>query len=364
MLKLIEPVIDEREIEAVTNVLKSGWLTEGSVSREFEKKVADYVGVKHAIVMNNCTTAMELALKVAVIAVAGKGGQVVIPDFTHPATANAVYLAGLEPVLVDVDFETFNISADAIKCAVNDKTRAILPVSWGGYPLSNINELLYWDLPIVEDGACSLGADYMGWKTGSMSDITCFSFHPRKILTTGEGGMITTNYDCYEKEIKSLKNFGVNEKGSFVRFGTNYKLSDVLSAIGLVQFSKFETLVKERIELAKQYDRLLRKVDGVIVPERNKNVKHVYQTYCVYIDDCSTKRDYVITRMKEKNIQTQIGAHALHLLPVFRKTKKVGKLENSTKLFRNLLALPMFHGMTDEDQKYVVNSLKEVMVDG
>jgi len=360
-IKLIEPVIGKEEIRNVGKVLRSGWLTEGPRTQELEERIKQYVGVNYAVATTSCTTAIELALRALQV---GPGDEVIVPDFTHPATGNMVRWVGATPVLVDVDLFSHNVDPKEAEEAITKKTRCILPVSWGGNPLEikPLDELKEkHGLSIVEDAACSLGAEFDGKRTGTMADISCLSFHPRKIITTGEGGMAVTDDATYAKRIGHLKKFGMETAGGEITFtgdGTNYKLSDVLAAIGIAQMDKIEAIIKRRIELAKGYGELLSNVDSVRPPENKKNVKHTYQTYAVYIEKEGT-RDRIIDDLRRKGIETQIGTYSLHLQPNYKRAKKVGKLERAEKLYRNLLALPMCHSMTKADQEYVVSELKK-----
>ncbi|MEM2169171.1 MAG: DegT/DnrJ/EryC1/StrS family aminotransferase [Candidatus Bathyarchaeia archaeon] len=359
-IKLIEPVIGEEEIKNVSEVLRSGWLTEGQQTKRFEEMVRNFIGVRYAIATTSCTTALELALRALDI---GPGDEVIVPSFTHPATGNVVKWIGAKPVLVDVDLSSYNIDLGEVEKAITRKTKCVIPVSWAGNPLDAgpLNELKEkYNLFIVEDAACSLGAECDGKKTGTMADITCFSFHPRKIITTGEGGMVVTNNSVYAERIKSMKEFGMDPKGGeakFVRCGTNYKLSDVLAAIGVEQMKKIEVIINRRIELANYYNKLLAEVDLIRPPQKRKGAKHVYQTYAVYIEK-EGARDEIIVNLRKKNIETQIGTYALHLQPSYKGVKKIGKLERAEKLYRNLLALPMCHSMTREDQEYIISELQ------
>lgn len=360
IIKLIEPVVGEEELHAIQNVLKSGWLTEGSVTRDFEARFAEFIGARHAVATTSCTTALELALRVLDI---GPGDEVIVPDFTHPATGNIVKWIGAKPVLVDVDLLSYNIDAEEVEKAVTENTKCVMPVSWGGNPLDMqpLDELKKkHGLFIVEDAACSLGAEYKGKKTGTMADITCFSFHPRKVITTGEGGMATTNNPTYAEKLESLKEFGMktkNRESKFIRCGTNYKLSDILAAVGVKQMEKIDTIINKRIELANYYNDLLAEVESVRPPKKREDTKHVYQTYAAYVE-LDGARDKLIADLRKKNIETQIGTYALHLQPSYEGVKKIGKLERAEKLYRNLLALPMCHSMTKKDQEYVVSEIE------
>jgi dTDP-4-amino-4,6-dideoxygalactose transaminase len=359
-IKLIEPVIGKEEIRNVSKVLRSGWLTEGEQTSEFENRIKEYVGVKFAIAATSCTTALEMALRSLDI---GPGDEVIVPDFTHPATANMVRWVGATPVLVDVDLSSYNIDPDEIEKAVTKKTRCMIPVSWGGNPLDfrPLNEIKErHKLFIVEDAACSLGAVWNGKKTGTMADITCFSFHPRKVITTGEGGMAVTDNPAYAKRLERLKKFGMvttNEEIEFTGEGTNYKLSDVLAAIGNAQMDKIDRIINRRIELAKNYNDLLADVDCIRPPEKRKDTRHTYQSYAIYIEKGGI-RDKVMKDLRKENIETQIGTYALHLQPSYKGAKRIGNLKRAEKLYRNLLTLPICDWMKRKDQELVVSKLK------
>lgn len=362
MMKLIEPVIEKEEKDAVIEVLNSGWISEGPVTLRLEEEIKRFVGTRFATATTSCTSALLLCLKALGI---GKRDEVIIPDFTHPATGNIVKWLGAEPVLVDVEKDSYNIDYAQAEKAITKKTRCMIPVSWAGNPLDmprlcEINETHDNLFSIVEDAACSLGSVFNGVKTGKLADVTCFSFHPRKVITTGEGGVVVTDEQPIARRVKLLKFFGSLKKGNeyeFVDDGINCKLSDVLSAIGLQQMRKIDTILQKRVEMAKYYDELLQDVFCVVTPSRRSNTYHTYQTYAVYITK-ENQRDKVILRLKGKNIETQIGTYALHLQPYYAKTKRVGSLHNSELLYKNLLALPMSYKMTREDQEHVVEQLK------
>jgi dTDP-4-amino-4,6-dideoxygalactose transaminase len=358
-IKLIEPFIGEEEIQGVEQVLRSGWLTQGEKTREFEESVRKYVGVKYSFATTSCTTALEMALRALRI---GPGDEVIVPDFTHPATGNIVAWIGANPVLVDVDKSSYNIDAQETEKAISKRTRCIIAVSWGGNPLDMkpINELKdEHGLSVIEDAACSLGAEYDNKKTGTMADITCFSFHPRKVITTGEGGMAVTDDPMLAERLQKLKMFGMETKNGeivFTQIGTNCKMSDILASIGVEQMKKIDSIINRRIELAAYYDELIAKTDMLRPPSKKKNVKHTYQTYAVYVER-EGARNKIIEDLRKNNIETQIGTYALHLQPSYNETRKVGKLDRAEKLYRSLLALPMCHSMTKKDQELVVSEI-------
>jgi dTDP-4-amino-4,6-dideoxygalactose transaminase len=356
---LMRPFVGDEELDAVRHVFASKYLTEGPVTQEFEKRFADFVGAKHAIAVTSCMTGLELALKTLGIL---PGDEVIVPSFTHPATGDCVYQVGADAVLVDVDLSSFNMSPQALENAITARTRGIIPVSWAGNPIDPEIYAIGKErgIPVIEDAACSAGAELHGGKVGSLAPFSCFSFHPRKILTTGEGGMVTTNDSRLAEKAIALKHFGQTKDGSFRYHGTNYKMSNIAAAIGLEQLKKLPGILKDRIQRANRYSDLLQGIPGIKVPHVKSGIKHVFQTYCIYID-VPGMRDELRTDLAKKGIETQIGTYALHLEPSYAGVKCAGSLKNSELLFYNLLALPLHHELTDQDQDYVVQVLHGLM---
>jgi dTDP-4-amino-4,6-dideoxygalactose transaminase len=359
-IPLIKPYVTEEVKAKVCEVIDSGHLTEGAVTRELEQAFKNYLGCKYAIATTSCTTGLEMALKVLGV---GPGSEVIVPDYTYPATADAVAIVGAEVVIVDVDRETMLIAYDKLEQAITQKTKAIIPVSLFGNPLDYHSLSAIKDrygLYIVEDAACSIGAEYNGTRVGNLADITVFSLHPRKVITTGEGGMITTNDPKWAEWINSYKRFGMRaqapgKENLFERIGTNYKLSDLLSAVGLVQMRHLDELLTRRI-----YIHLLENNGLVRIPKITSSGKHSRQSFCVHIEN----RDKVMSRLRELGIEVQIGTYSLHMHPAFSpggRCKIFGDMTGSKYAFHQCLSLPMYHEMTDEDQETVVNNLVRLL---
>ncbi len=363
-IPLIRPHISERVKKRVLRVLESGFLTEGEVTKQFEEKVRDYVGATYAIAVNSCTTGLELALRALRI---GPGDEVIVPDFTYPATASVVSIVGATPVLVDISRETMLINYDRLEEAITGRTKAVIPVSLFGNPLdydrlNNIKKR--YELYIIEDAACALGASYKNKMVGTLADITVFSFHPRKFITTGEGGMITTDNKKWAQWIRSYKHFGIGDykapraETMFEIIGTNYKMSDVQAAIGLEQMKIIDTMLARRRKLAERYFSLLSDLDGVAMPRTTDKGMHSYQSFCVYVKS----RDTVMKRMRKAGIEVQIGTYALHTQPAFAQfadTSKHGPFTGSTFSFSSCLTLPLYHQLKKEDQLRVVKTLEK-----
>jgi dTDP-4-amino-4,6-dideoxygalactose transaminase len=365
VIPLIRPYIDEKTKQRVCDVLDSGYLTEGPVTRELENIVAEYLGAAHCLASTSCTTGLDMALRCLGI---GPGDEVIVPDYTYPASASAVALVGATPVLVDVDPNTMLIDLAAAEAAVTPCTRAVMPVSLFGNPLDYdaVRALAErHDLLIIEDAACSLGAEFNGAKVGTLADITVFSMHPRKFITTGEGGLVTTQNDEWAQWMHSFKHFGMGvsssrRQTSFDRIGTNYKLSNILAAVGLTQMEMVGELLSRRRELAQRYVDKLSGVDGITLPTSTPGGGHSYQSFCVFVED----RDRIINSMRADGVESQIGTYALHMHKAFAENNNVridGSMEGSIYAFDHCLTLPLFHQMQDDEMDTVVGTLKDLV---
>lgn len=355
----MRPFVGDEELNAVRKVFDSKYLTEGPVTQEFETSFAQFVSANHAIAVTSCMTGLDLAVRALGIK---KGDEVIVPDFTHPATGDCVYQVGADAVLVDVDISSYNITPEATEDAITKKTKCVIPVSWGGNPIdSEIYKIgKEHEIPILEDAACSAGAKINGKTIGSIADITTFSFHPRKIITTGEGGMVTTNNPAFAEKAVALKHFGQTTDGRFTYHGTNYKMSNIAAAIGLEQLKKLPRILDDRIKKAGRYSDLLTDIKGVRPPTKKPSVTHVFQSYCIYVESDGV-RDRLRKDLADRGIETQIGSYALHLEPSYSGVRKTGSLKNSELLFNHLLTLPLHHELTDQDQEFVVNSIKGLL---
>ena len=364
-IPLIRPVITQEVKDKVCQVLDSGYLTEGPVTKEFEESVKTYLGCRHVLAVCNCTVGLEMALRVLKI---GPGDEVIVPDYTYPATASVVRIVGASIVMVDVNPQTMLMDYDALEQAITPKTRAIIPVSIFGNPIDyeRLNRIKKkHDLYIVEDAACSIGAEYKGVKVGNQADITVFSLHPRKFITTGEGGLVSTNNSEWADWMLSYKHFGmgVNESRlttSFDRIGTNYKLSNIVSAVGLVQMQKIDELLARRRDIAKTYIEAFADTPEIKIPETTAHGQHSFQSFCVFVE----KRDSIIDNLRAKGIESQIGTYALHRHNAFRAGENcriVGRMPGSIYAFEHCLTLPMYHEMTLDDQMFVIKALLQTM---
>jgi perosamine synthetase len=364
-IPLIRPYINEKVKAKVCEVLESGYLTEGLVTRELEEAFKKYIGCNHAIAVTSCTAGLEMALRVLGV---GSGDEVIVPDYTYPATADVVAIVGAKIVIVDVAPQTMLIDYNKIEKAITERTKAVIPVSIFGNPLDYDRLALIkqkYGVFIVEDAACSIGAEYKGTKVGNQADISVFSLHPRKFITTGEGGIITTNNSEWADWMLSYKHFGMGVHESrlttcFERIGTNYKMSNLLAAVGLIQMQHIDELLKRRCELAQHYLHLLHGQPKIKIPETMQNGKHSYQSFCIFIENL----DEVMWQIREMNIEVQIGTYALHQHPAFAPSPYCrihGNMSGSKYAFDHCLTLPLYHELTREDQKRIVDTLASLL---
>lgn len=347
MIKLSKPYFSPESIEKVSGVLASGNLVQGEFVLKFEEKLCKYLGVENAIVVSSGTAALHLSLVSLGIS---HGDEVIVPAFTFPATANVVELVGAKPVFVDIGLDDFCMDTSQIEKAITSRTKAIMPVHEFGQS-AKTDEILriakQHHLLIVEDAACALGTEFKGKKVGTFGVLGCYSFHPRKAITTGEGGAIVTNDDELARKIRVLRNHGmevINRKMDFTLAGFNYRMTDFQAALGYYQMREIDTFIQERIAIANSYTNRLRKLSSVKVPATFSDRKNVYQTYHILLDQ-SHNRDDIKMKMLDLGIETNYGANALPLLQFYGEKYQVdaGKFPNAVRSFRQGLALPLSH---------------------
>lgn len=361
-IPLIRPYLTDEVKAKVMQVLDSGHWTEGPVTRELEKSFRDFIGCRHALAVTSCTTGLEMALRCLGI---GAGDEVIVPDYTYPATAAVIAIVGAKAVIVDCDPSTMNIDYDAAEAAIGPRTKAMIPVSLFGNPLdyTRLNALkARHGFAIIEDAACSIGAEFGGRRVGLHADITVFSLHPRKFITTGEGGVITTDNDAWAAWMDSYKHFGMGkaterESIVFERIGTNYKLSNLNAAVGVVQMRHVHELLTTRQRLAAAYIERLKDVPGVRIPVVADTAVHSYQSFCIAVPE----RDRILNTLRGNGIEVQIGSYSLHRHPAFVPGPLIdvrGPLPGSVKAYESCLALPLFHELTSAQQDEVVDALQ------
>jgi perosamine synthetase len=364
-LRLANPTFDEEALNAIGRVLAGGHLTQGPIVAQFEEAVAEFCGVKHAVATTSATTAIELALAAHDI---GPGDLVLAPDFTYPATGNAVLQRGARLRLIEADPATYCMDVAALEQALAERPKAVLTVDVFGLPADygSIEPLLAdRGVALICDAACSLGGAVNGRRTGSFGAASCFSFHPRKSLTTGEGGTVTTDDDRLAARLRRLRNHGVERVGwrsSFVEPGFNFRMSDINAALGLVQVPRFGEVVARRRALAQRMTERLENLPGVRPQEVPSEHLHPYQAYVVTLD-ARIDRDAVIAALGDLEIESTLGTYALHVEPAFaqRGCTAPDGLPHSRALAERTLALPLHEHLTDDDIDLVVGALEQVL---
>jgi perosamine synthetase len=348
-IRLARPDVGEAELAAVAEVLASGQLTMGAWVDSFEKAVARAVGTADAVAVSSGTAALHLALLALEV---GPDDEVIVPAYTFPATANAVELCGARAVLVDVDPETFLVRPEEVAAAVTPRTRAVLAVHLFGRPVEweELQSAVPQDVVLVEDAAGALGARYRGTPCGALGLLACLSFHPRKIVTTGEGGAVTTDEAELAGAVRRLRHHGI-VAGAAVDIsqpGFNYRLPDVLCALGMPQLERLEALLAERKRVAEWYTERLEHL--VATPRAADGDRHGWQAYVVTLD----RRDEALTGLRGDGIEAQIGTYAVHRLSAYRDR---GSFPGADAAFERALALPFAATMTEEEVDRVAASL-------
>jgi dTDP-4-amino-4,6-dideoxygalactose transaminase len=376
VIPIAKPVLDEREVEAVRRVILSGWVTQGPEVAAFEKEFAEYVGAPHAVAVSNCTTALHLALLAVGV---GPGDEVITVSHSFIATANAIRYPGATPVFVDIQPDTFNIDPDLIEPAITPKTRAILCVHQLGMPcdLARILEIgRRRGLPVIEDAACAIGSEILWnaqWeKIGKPhGDIACFSFHPRKVITTGDGGMLTTTNPEYARKFRLWRQHSMSVPDtirhgarevifeSYPEVGFNYRMTDLQAAVGRIQLSRLDAILNERRRLAARYAELLRSVPGVDVPVQPAWAKSNWQSYCVKLPQQADQRR-VMQQLLDRGVSTRRGVMCSHLEPAYQgkeSSRRGSSLDVSERMHDSSVILPLFGGMQEEDLELVSDGL-------
>lgn len=367
------PYITKDEVNAVIEVLKSGWLTTGHKTIEFENKFAEYVGCKQAVATNSGTSALFLSLKVLGI---NAEDEVITTTFTFAATANVIVHHRAKPVFVDIDEKTYNIDPDKIEEKITNKTKAIIAVHYGGQP-ANMKRIMKiaknYGLTVVEDAAHAAGSEYKdGKKVGSLGNLTCFSFYATKPITTGEGGMITLNDNDLSEKLRILRLHGMSknawkrylEKDSWyyevIEAGYKCNPTDIMSTIGIEQLKKLDWMNERRKEIAEYYNEHLQDLD-VILPYVHSKLKSTYHLYPIRL--VNYNRDKFIKKMAEKGIGTSVHFIPLHLMPYYQRVLgyKKGDFPIAEKVYESIVSLPIYPQLTEERLEYIVKSIREIL---
>ena len=372
-----QPQFGSEEKKEILKALDSGWVTLGPGTREFEEQFAKYTGAKYAVALSSCTAALHLSLIAAGI---GPGDEVITTVFTFAATINPILHLGAKPVLVDIDEETMNINTDLIEAKITKRTKAIIPMHYGGYPcnMSVIMRLAKkYNLIVIEDAATAIGSTYKGKKIGSIGDMSCFSFHPIKNMSTGDGGMVTTNSKKYADRIALLRLHGMSKeawkrhtaagswKYDIVEPGYKYNMTDIQAALGRVQLRRLDGFNIIRKKYAKIYDRQLSKIPEIKIPTHSESSGTSYDLYTIRIntENLKVSRDEIVELLKKEGIGVSV-----YYIPLFEFSyfKKILGLKRSDYpvadgVFQNMMSLPLYPKMNVSDLERVVSTLDTII---
>jgi len=367
--------IDNADIKEVIDVLKSDWIIMGSKVKEFEHAICKYVGCKHGVAVNSGTSALDIAVGSLGI----KRGEIITTPFTFVATVNSILFNGLKPILVDIKHDTYNINPDEIKKKITKNTKAIIYVDFAGQPcdIKEIKEIAEkHNLYLIEDAAHALGAEYCDKKVGAFADITIFSFHPVKHITTGEGGMCVTNDEEFAQRMQNLRNHGI-DTGAMERFGSgafwayeikllgrNYRMTDFQAALGLSQLKKLERFIKRRQEFATLYNEKLKNLLSITTPYVSPNVKHAWHLYTILLEK-KVDRNKFITKMRTKNIGVTVHYPPVYSFSYYRENFNFRPRDFpvTEDISNRIVTLPIFPKMHDEDVEDVVSAIEESIGD-
>lgn len=371
-IQVMLPMLGEEEEQAAAATIRSGWVAQGPRVAQFERDFAAAVGAGHGVAVSSCTTALHLAL---VLHGVGPGDQVVVPSLSFIATANAVRHAGAEPVFADVDLATGNLTVATIEAVRTARTRAVIAVHQGGMPFDTAAlraAAAGWGIPLIEDAACAAGSRAYGQPVGAGAAIAAWSFHPRKVITTGEGGMLTLDDADGAVRLRRLREHGMNVSAAdrhasaqpvleaYLEPAFNYRMTDIQAAVGLVQVGRLPGLVAGRRALAARYQELLAGIDGLVPVVEPAYAETNFQSFWVRIDPAyGVDRDEVLTELSAAGVSARRGIMAAHLEPAYAHAAPA-PLPVTERLTRDSLILPLHHALTEADQDHIVAVLRKL----
>ncbi len=364
-------IIDDDDIQAVVDVLKSDYLTTGPKIAEFEQSVSDYVGAKYAVAVSNGTAALHAA---CFAAGSGEGDEVITTPITFAASANCVLYCGGKPVFADIDPQTYNIDAEDIKRKITARTKAVIPVHLAGQPcdMDAIHKIAEeYHLMVIEDGAHALGSVYKGKKIGALSDMTTFSFHPVKPITTGEGGMVVTDDEELYQRLVLFRSHGITRDASLLtedggpwfyqqlELGYNYRITDIQCALGCSQMKKLQRFIGRRRELAARYDEALKDCPHLLLPYQLPQTESGYHLYIIQVTDCDRRQ--VFEELRAKGVGVNVHYIPVYYHPYYRE-HGYGDVccPHAEQLYQRMMSIPLHAGMTDAQQDYVIQCIKEI----
>jgi len=373
-LPIATAVFGEEEKKEIIETLESGWITLGPRTKKFEEDLVNYIGARYAVALNSCSAALHLALLAAGV---GKGDEVITTPFTFAATVNAILHTGAKPIFVDIESDTLNIDASKVERAITKKTRMLLPVHYGGYPvdLDTFQSLAKkYGLLLIEDAAHAIGAEYKGKKIGTIGDMTCFSFHPVKNMTTGDGGAVVTNNKDFADKLTVLRVNGMDKESwkrntttgawdyAITALGFKYHMNDIAAALGIWQLKKLDDNNKHRKVLAESYDKEFEGYKYIKRLTRASHIKHAYNLYPILLNIFKLKvtRNEIMEKMKAYNVGSVVYYRPLHMHKFYENLLgyKAGSFPVAEETFEKLICLPMYAGMSISDAKYVADLLK------
>jgi len=374
MIPIAKPFLTKDEAQGAYDTILTGWVTQGPKVEEFEKKFCEYTGAKYAAAVSNCTTALHLAMIISEI---GAGDEVITPSMSYVASANCIKYVGATPVFGEVDKETYNLNVSHAESLITEKTKAIILVHQLGMPadIDAFRKLTdKYKIKLIEDAACAIGSSYKGKKIGSHSEIVCFSFHPRKVITTGEGGMITTSDESIYRKVKLLRQHGMSvndrerhEAGKLIFedhivLGYNYRMTDIQAAIGLRQLEKLDHIIEERRKIALKYIEELKDIDCIELPEEKTGYFSNYQSFSIYLKESAPiSRNEIMQKLLEAGISSRRGVLTAHRETSYLDNYKDLKLPVSEDACDRSFMIPLFIPMDSEDIEHVISTIKQIL---
>lgn len=368
MIKLVSPNIEEEDIQLAVEVLRSGNLVQGKYVKLLEEQISEYTHIPYSSVVSSATAALHLALMALNI---GKGDTVIVSAFTFPATANVVEATGAEIILCDVELESYVVTPDSINKVIEDNKskniKAIIVVHEFGYPaeIQQIAEIAKkHNIYLIEDAACAFGTIANDYAPGYYSDMACYSFHPRKAITSGEGGLVLSMNKQHIEKINCLRNHGIeyaNGAMDFIYAGLNYRMTDFQAALLIGQLSRFDTELAKRKKLAIQYNELLKDEKKITLPKYHKN--HSWQTFMIVLNG-EINRTQIIEKLAEKGVQSNLGAQALNCLTYYKTKYEFdnGSAPNASYLFKNGLAIPLYGKLDEKNIQNISDTLQSFLI--